>query len=61
MTLPEGSEKGRPHLALHIDAVLVKHRVDLGVLQGPKQQGLAIVLGPIIEAPHSHSREVHPM
>lgn len=54
-------KKERTHLALHIDAVLVEHRVDLGILQGPKQQRLTIVLGPIIEVPHAHSRKVHPM
>lgn len=54
-------EEGRTHLALHIDTVLVEHRIDLCILQGTKQQGLAIVLGPIIEAPHPHSRKVHPM
>ena len=58
---PKVQRKGRPHLALHIDAVLVEHGVDLGILQGPEQQGLAIVLGPIVEAPHPHSRKVHPM
>lgn len=49
------------HLALSIDAVLVEHRVDLGILQGTKEQCLSVVLGPVIEAPHSDSREVHPV
>lgn len=53
--------KERAHLALKIDAVLAEHRVDLGILQGPKKQCLTIVLRPIIEAPHPHSREVHPV
>lgn len=47
------------HLALEIDAVLAEHGVDLGILQGPKKQSLAIVLRPTIEAPHPHSGEVH--
>lgn len=51
----------RTHLALSIDAVLVEHRVDLGILQGTKEQCLSVVLGPVIEAPHSDSREVHPV
>lgn len=48
-------------MALSIDTVLVEHRVDLGILQGTKEQSLTVILGPVIEAPHAYSREVHPM
>lgn len=61
-TLPEDPRKEeRAYLAPHVDAVLVEHGVDLSILQGPEQQGLAIELGPIIEAPHPHSGKVHPV
>lgn len=36
--LQEDPEKqGQTHLALRIDAVLVEHGIDLGILQAPKQ------------------------
>lgn len=48
-------------LAAVVEAVLRDDVVDMWVLDRAEHQCLAIVLGPVVQVPHAHPGEVHPM
>lgn len=51
----------RRNLASVVGAVFGEDAVDLRILDGAEHKGLPIVPDPVVEVPHSHPGEVHPM
>lgn len=49
------------YLSAIVGTVFGEDAVDLWVLDGAEHQSLAIVLGPVVQAPHPHPGEVHTM